>query len=321
MTTLVRSMTAVAIMSLTLSVSHGRPQEPPRASTLKAGVESAPETSAQKSPPMEQPASVMPATSGNVLSDAGSEDDLTLATYWLVGATFLLTFVASVQAGLFLYQLRLMRVGMADTKAAADAAKETAEATKSAMLFGQRAYVSANFTPVAVLDLNQHVVAWAVVPVWTNASPTPTRNMANHISFSAFDGEMPVDWDFPDVWSPGVERTPTRLLIGPQSTVRGQDIVIDIQTVREAVAGRKVIYIWGWAAYNDVFQGTLRHITRFCNRVAVGGNPDNPQAFTMNFPIYQRYNCADEECNPLGHGVEWKPRDQLVVPTPTSSST
>ena len=52
----------------------------------------------------------------------------------------------------------------------------------------------------------------------------------------------------------------------PEAAISPQDI-LDVQ------AGRKHLYLWGWAKYFDVFPGTREHITRFCWIVTPIGDP------------------------------------------------
>jgi hypothetical protein len=55
------------------------------------------------------------------------------------------------------------------------------------------------------------------------------------------------------------------------------------------------LYIWGWVAYDDVFPGTARHLTEFCQQVT---NLDlkstgNGSFFTTNC---KKHNCEDQWC-------------------------
>ena len=57
-----------------------------------------------------------------------TNDVVAFYTFWLVGATCALAFIAAIQARLFIWQLKLMREGIKDAKVAADAATMAADA-------------------------------------------------------------------------------------------------------------------------------------------------------------------------------------------------
>jgi hypothetical protein len=75
-----------------------------------------------------------------------------VTTSWLVIATFALAFVAAVQAGLFIWQLILIRRSMGDTKRAADAA---AAAANAATRQAKELRRSADATEGALTDLER----------------------------------------------------------------------------------------------------------------------------------------------------------------------
>ena len=37
-----------------------------------------------------------------------------------------------------------------------------------------------------------------------------------------------------------------------------------VEDLEDVQAGRKFLYAWGWAKYNDALRGTPQHITKFC---------------------------------------------------------
>jgi hypothetical protein len=198
------------------------------------------------------------------------------------------------------------------------ATDKTAEVTKSDLLVGQRAYVYVSFQPSVQKNQDTgNVSGWGITPIWQNFGSTPTRNMHNHISVKVFDGPIPLDWDFPDLWDKKNikhnERTGTLLPVGPHSIIHGQSLHISIDNVRESVApGTKTIYVWGWAKYEDVFPLTPKHVTRFCNRVVITGDPTNPEKCSISFPLHTVYNCADDECMQQGFPASWDARQMEV---------
>jgi len=68
-------------------------------------------------------------------------------------------------------------------------------------------------------------------------------------------------------------------IIGPKFHIMGSqapvlpEAAISPQDILDVQAGRKHLYLWGWAKYFDVFPGTREHITRFCWIVTPIGDP------------------------------------------------
>jgi len=205
---------------------------------------------------------------------------------------------------------------IAVTKESADAAKKSAEIAEQALIAGQRAFVSVAFNHSAAKDIKTNQIThWTFTPVWINAGDTPTRNMTNHINIHLFDGEMPRDWDFPDLWSSQVrpeDRIPIPLGISPKNSVNGQSLSIPIDKIDDVIAGKKSLYMWGQAIYNDVFPETKKHITRFAVRILVGGNPRDASQISFSDSFLWTYNCSDEECERQGYPASWKPREMTI---------
>jgi hypothetical protein len=82
-----------------------------------------------------------------------------------------------------------------------------------------------------------------------------------------------------------------------EAAITPQDIV-DVQE------SRKLVYLWGWIRYNDVFPETPQHISHFCWLITATGNPRNfipntpgqpPTAHTLAFQnlLHTEGNYAD----------------------------
>jgi hypothetical protein len=226
-------------------------------------------------------------------------------TKWL--AIFTL-FLVLATIGLFVSGERAVRVANRSAKAA----QKSAEIAERALIAGQRAFISAVLMGIAAKNVEtDQVVQWNFTTTWNNAGTTPTRDMRNHISVKMFDGPLPNDWDFPDLWTKNVtSKTPT-LLTGPaKGAVQGQTVgAFTVDQIREVINGKKTLYMWGWASYNDVFPSTPRHVTRFAVQIFAGGNPTDPNRMTFNFSYLDRYNCSDGECEGQGRLADWKARD------------
>jgi hypothetical protein len=95
-----------------------------------------------------------------------NENGLANYTRWLAAFTLLLVIVAGVQAGLFVWQLRLMKTGSLDTKVAADAAKESADVSKTTMEANNRPWLKLVITSAGqfvIKDGKAHLrIAYAI---------------------------------------------------------------------------------------------------------------------------------------------------------------
>jgi len=77
------------------------------------------------------------------------------------------------------------------------------------------------------------------------------------------------------------------------------------QDILDMQSGKKMFYLFGWAKYFDVFEGSPAHVTRFCWRITCVGDPlhfipdskDPGEMLRFNFLYNETGNCADEECS------------------------
>ncbi len=137
---------------------------------------------------------------------------------------------------------------------------------------------------------------WSVQPIWENSGGTQTRDLFINVNSRVDPSPLPDNFDFQD----GPKNPNIPCVMGPRSTLRGASITItgaDLQAVRDR---KKHFHIWGWAKYNDIFQGTSAHVTRFCCDISFLGDPhahiSDKNIVEMIFTNYRKYNCSDDEC-------------------------
>jgi hypothetical protein len=119
----------------------------------------------------------------------------------------------------------------------------------------------------------------------------PTRHLRTFVNKHIQTAVLPDDYAFPDL---GTGDIPT--LMAPGNTLDTAPLNVSLDELEEVIEGRAHLYFYGWAEYDDVFQGTARHRTEFCYRIEMGGNPRNPKQFSPRWQTHPRYNGADEEC-------------------------
>jgi hypothetical protein len=151
------------------------------------------------------------------------------------------------------------------------------------------------------------------MPRWGNGGATITRDMVNYISWKSFPtAQFPADYGFPDLDGQGNEiaghPVTTSLVIGPHAFILANASFILTTLLEGARNGLARIFIWGWAEYRDIFDGTPLHRTEFCNELIVkavsvtrGGVEMPPGTvpiqgdrvhFDVSFAIYGQRNRA-----------------------------
>lgn len=224
---------------------------------------------------------------------------------WVAIFTGLLVVVGAVQAGLFLWQLTLIRKSLADAKNAAKAAGDSAKAASDAVTLSRqtaerelRAYIylkniERRFergppTMGAYKEVQGAITGVILTPVWANSGNTPARRIFSGANIKTFDAKIPDNFDFAD------SNPPMRGVLAPNSEMFAQIGKIAQSTLASVARKESNVLIWGWLDYDDVFPATERHRTEFCFRVDVRHGADGVPNIT--FPIYGRFNAFDGEC-------------------------
>jgi len=211
----------------------------------------------------------------------------------------------AVFAGLLVLLGRDLARRMRDTSAAAKdsaavAGKSAAIAEKSArvaedaLISGQRAFM---FIREIKTYLHQDPATgkfhWTIHPVWANSGNTPTRGLSINTTYRLLDEPLPDGYDFPESQE---DLIPT--IAGPRSMVEAVSGTLSSEDLAAVKEGRKFFYIWGWAEYHDIFEGTKKRVTRFCNQlIEVDGDPAAPinehNPLQMMFGFHTENNYAD----------------------------
>ena len=129
-----------------------------------------------------------------------------------------------------------------------------------------------------------------VSPVWANAGPTPTRRLRISTNWKASHGELPADFDI------SFARPPENLFLGPGGQAEIGTVLIPMRDIQAAIEQRLQLYVWGRAAYEDVFEGTQPHFFEFCRRIEVTGA--TPDKVALNFTQFGLSNGSDQDGRP-----------------------
>ncbi len=259
--------------------------------------------------------------------NAATEKDLADATWKLAYFTLALAAFAAGQVALFFWQLGLIRESLDDAKIAAEAARDGAHAATAGataardnadiarltMISRDRAYLTQRGTRwISHRENDTGRIFWRIRPRWVNDGNTPTRNLRVIAQYELRDTELPRDFAF----DPGT--IPRAHTIGPKDGFESNFKELFGQDLVEIEEGRKFFYIWGVARYNDVFPGTPERVTKFCIFArTTAGDPlkscdEKTNPFEIVFGIYDRHNCADEDCD-----TETERAHGASLPTPS----
>lgn len=182
---------------------------------------------------------------------------------------------------------------------AVEAADNSTRLVGSALIATQRAYVTLREFRVNVTRLSaiEDIQNATVQPVWENGGTTPARNGRSHVSWKYFTGSIPADLELADFDETGnrivTDDKYLPLAIGPRGLAHSPVILIDGPTIRNVRENQGRVLIWGWAEYDDVFEGSPRHRTEFCYQMNVTGSLSQSH---IAFSLYKRFNGMDAEC-------------------------
>jgi hypothetical protein len=173
----------------------------------------------------------------------------------------------------------------------ADAAKNSADISRAALISTQRAYVSANIDSIPVIEKDGTLKGFAFSINWQNKGPTRAINLQNFILMKRFDPDVPDNFDFAALPGKGFEGQ-ISVNIDPNSDVHSSNWVIPLRDIELTINNTATIYLWGAAIYNDVFPETGLHHVNICVLVRVIRDihgKENP----FVYGVYKNFNKAD----------------------------
>lgn len=178
--------------------------------------------------------------------------------------------------------------------------------SRQSFIDGNRAFVFVHsFDANAVTDpTTNQVIGWEINVVLENSGNTPTQKLVVKIN-NEFNAADPPQDEFP----PDLEATKydSIAVIRPRATSTTTDVRLTLDQIQDVLDGKSKFFIWGWAEYNDIFQNTPCHRTRFMDALLVVGNFRKVQqpgeANPLRFGVVGRFNDPDDHCTharPIG---------------------
>jgi hypothetical protein len=149
----------------------------------------------------------------------------------------------------------------------------------------QRAFVFVKKFNLDVITVADEPGWWVSVE-WENSGSTPTREFFNRINVKTFVEEPGSDYTFPDQPSGDAIRG----MIGPKAIEHSAIAKIPFSVIEGVRTKQRRLFVWGWAEYDDIFDGAPAHRIEFCDELTV----DSTGMPTRR--MYRRHNGADGEC-------------------------
>jgi hypothetical protein len=207
---------------------------------------------------------------------------------WKIGVEAA-TFVVGILAlGFYWGQLRAMVVANEINGKGLDVS------TKS-MALSQRAFVyMTGMTPKLFAEKTGKDIGTSFYPQWENTGNTPAMKFKQWDNSKIFDGDVPEDFNFedqPENTHTYKTKTPTgqvETFLAPHAKTSGGPRFYSLEQINSANSGKTMIYFWGHAEYNDVFE--CPHRVEYCSQLA---SFDGKMLETAACKVH---NCVDDDC-------------------------
>lgn len=188
-------------------------------------------------------------------SKARSDEALVKYTYWLALTTGALFIAAAIQAGLFVWQLRLIGRSEKQAKEVAESAKASAIAAKTsadAVMLSERAYVTASIEKPG-LKMNNEIFEISVSILNHGHTPASVSNVV--IDAVALENGEPLVEREPQ----NREVVPRAFLVPRDSFPYSRHFPLREPLRSEVTSQAKTLWIFGYVDYTDTFKTRYRY--------------------------------------------------------------
>jgi hypothetical protein len=90
-----------------------------------------------------------------------------------------------------------------------------------------------------------------------------------------------------------------RFDVGPQTTFQGNALIVPLSDIQQILEQKARMFIWGACEYDDVFENTPHHLTKYCFEVDIAidpripVNPQSQETKFLRFRAVTEHNAAD----------------------------
>lgn len=226
------------------------------------------------------------------------QGQLSTSTKIIAKFTVLLVIIGAFQLIIFITQAYVLHKSLKATELAAKAADKSASLQKTVMLNTQRSFIfMKEMQGHATIDTKSKIPGQFILKAkLMNSANTPAMNAEMLISHRFFDKTTPDDKIVANI-SPQTREERIKAFIGPNISFDSPDIIINSKEATDIYNGTKRLFIWVIIEYNDMFEQTSLHHTKYCAEVFINYDPSHPmgnlpQDF-FQFKTFWKYNSAD----------------------------
>jgi hypothetical protein len=219
---------------------------------------------------------------------------------WAMGAAVMFILLASTQAIGFDATREILPVVSAvatigaafATAWAAWAAQEAATVASKSLELSSAFLVPLQRAYVFVKDISVERVGfhWQIAPIWTNSGNTPTRNLRFYSCWKGIaEQQLPDDFQYPALDDRGnVDPNPPVVIsfLGPHMELAGRRLLIPPTIAAQAERMETRIFVYGWAFYNDLLEGSAEYVTRYCYQIEVVVEKNASTNETLNISLW-----------------------------------
>jgi hypothetical protein len=144
------------------------------------------------------------------------------------------------------------------------------------------------------------ITGWRFEYGLTNSGRLPVKNIIAQMSISLGDKRPDRGLDFNTL-----PQGPTiQTVIGPGFSFSAQPLEVSVEDMKDVASGKKHLFLWGWATYDDGLSGKKR-LTEFCtdftNVAFSKPDPTDPTSTLIaDWPPCQVHDCYDDQCDDYG---------------------
>lgn len=193
-------------------------------------------------------------------------------------------------------QTRLVRRQIKSSEEASGAqiglAKRSADIAEASLTKLQRAFVFPERMEVEVRNTGgQRFFDFNLR--WKNSGSTPANDLRMHLSWVQTRSELGSAYTYLDKGEG--ENTPH--FVGPEGNTWSGTISLGIDVIGSVYLRQSRLYFYGWVSYEDIFDGTPRHRTRFCWQAVPTGADPSAQMGEMVWAMrtYGPYNSMGDD--------------------------
>lgn len=151
-----------------------------------------------------------------------------------------------------------VRESLREARSATRFAGQQVDLSRHALISTDRAMVFYEGCRYLSYHRDDGTIFWGITINWTNKGSTPAINLK--LGINSWISELPL----PDDWAFETNVASGQLAMAPGSGLSSRpEIRLEPEQIIAAATGKLNVYIWGTATYNDVFENTPPHETRF----------------------------------------------------------